>query len=131
MMSTYTMLKHYDAWTRKLARARRKADDDIEEDEVDNGNSNADRHEIDVLADLLVEACSPDGEVSREGALRWLLHSRNGAALVARLAQAHNKQQIDRNISYGQQCTGHEDRQGDCRQRSVFHDRTRTNREDF
>ena len=45
-----------------------------------------------VLADLLVEASSTDGEVSREDALRWLLHSKEGSALIARLAQAGKHQ---------------------------------------
>ena len=45
---------------------------------------------VDELADLLVEGGSPDGEVTREQALRWLLHSTRGQALVARMA-AHRK----------------------------------------
>ena len=38
-------------------------------------------HHISRLADLLVEAS--DGQVDRAGALRWLLHHRNGRALAA------------------------------------------------
>jgi hypothetical protein len=57
----------------------------------DNGdNGNEPRHLVDQLADLMVEAGSADGEVSREDALRYLLHSERGQALVARMSQ-HRK----------------------------------------
>jgi hypothetical protein len=39
----------------------------------------------------LVEGGSPDGEVTREQALQWLLHSERGQALVARMAQARKR----------------------------------------
>jgi hypothetical protein len=65
--------------------------DTSDDDDTDNGNGNGERHLIDELADLLVEAGSPDGEVSRESALQWLLHSRNGQAFVSRMAQARKR----------------------------------------
>jgi hypothetical protein len=66
-------------------------DDDIDDDrhDDDTGNGNG-RHVVDELADLLVEGGSPDGEVTREQALQWLLHSTRGQALVARMSQ-HRK----------------------------------------
>jgi hypothetical protein len=81
------MLKQYDAWTRKYASAR-KADTS---DDDDNGNG--EQHLIGQLADLLAEAGSSDGEVTREQALRWLLHSKEGQSLIARLAPY--RKQID------------------------------------
>jgi hypothetical protein len=77
-----------------------RVDDDIDEERLDgdngsdseNGNGNDEpRHLVDQLADLMVEAGSSDGEVSREDALRYLLHSERGQALVARMSQ-HRKQ---------------------------------------
>jgi hypothetical protein len=86
------------AMQRRLARIFKQGDepDDHEADELDadNGNDNGDndeRHLIDQLADLLVEAGSSDGEISRQDALRWLLHSRDGQALVTRMAQARKR----------------------------------------
>jgi hypothetical protein len=68
-------------------------DDGLGDDENDNGNgNNGQRHLVDQLADLLVEAGSGDGPVSREDALRYLLHSERGQALVARMAQARKQQ---------------------------------------
>jgi hypothetical protein len=104
------MLKQYDAWTRnqiaKRCAVRRferifKADVAVgdEDDTGDNGNGNANsdgngngqRHLIDELANFLVEAGSPDGPVTRESALQWLLHSREGQALVTRMAAARKR----------------------------------------
>jgi hypothetical protein len=53
----------------------------------DNSDNRELRHVVDELADLLVEG---DGEITREQALQWLLHSERGQALVARMA-AHRK----------------------------------------
>src|SRR6516164_5655269 len=49
----------------------------------ENGNGNEPRHLVSQLADLMVEAGSADGEVTREQALQYLLHSERGQALVA------------------------------------------------
>jgi hypothetical protein len=88
--------RHERDWLRKLAVARRfervfKADnDDDETDDQDETNdaatNNGDaRHLVDELADLLVEAGNADGDaLSREEALRYLLHSERGQALVGR-----------------------------------------------
>jgi hypothetical protein len=74
--------------------------DDIDNDRDDSGNNggnsgngdngNEPRHVVDELAYLLVEGGSPNGEITREQALQWLLHSERGQALVARMAQ-HRK----------------------------------------
>jgi hypothetical protein len=82
-------------WLRKLAMQRHyerifKADADDVEEETDDGNGNEQRHHVDQLADLLVEAGTSDGELSREEALRWLLHTRDGSALIARM-RAHKR----------------------------------------
>src|SRR6516162_319287 len=95
-MSRHTMFKQYDAWTRKHANEKRyerifKVDTSANDDTTDNGD-NADRHLVDTLADLIAEAGASDGEISRQDALRWLLHSRHGQALVVRMAR-HRKQQ--------------------------------------
>ena len=45
------------------------------------------KHAVDMLADLIAEAGVSDGEISRQDALRWLLHSPHGAALIARVAR--------------------------------------------
>jgi hypothetical protein len=77
------------------------ADDDIDDDNGNgngNGNGNEPRHLVDQLADLLVEGGSADGEITREQALQYLLHSERGQALVARMA-AHRKQQTDKGTS--------------------------------
>jgi hypothetical protein len=88
---------HERAWLRKHAIARRferifKAADDAEDetnaDDDTDDDSNGERHLVDELADLLVEAGTDDGALSREDALRYLLHSERGQALVARMAQA-------------------------------------------
>jgi hypothetical protein len=62
-------------------------DDDTDDDRLDR-DSDEQRHLVDQLADLLVEAGSSDGPVDRQTALQWLLHSRRGQALVTRMAQA-------------------------------------------
>jgi hypothetical protein len=64
-------------------------DDDTTDDRLD-GDSDDDngKHVVDQLADLIAEAGSRDGEISRQDALRWLLHSPHGAALIARVAQS-------------------------------------------
>ena len=77
-----------------------RVDDDIDEERLDGDNgsdsdngdngNNEPRHLVDQLADLMVEAGSSDGEVTREDALRYLLHSARGQALVSRMA-AHRK----------------------------------------
>ena len=95
-MNRHTMFKQYDAWTRKHANEKRyerifKVDTSANDDTTDNGD-NADRHLVDTLADLIAEAGASDGEISRQDALRWLLHSRHGQALVVRMAR-HRKQQ--------------------------------------
>jgi hypothetical protein len=67
-------------------------DDERDDDRLDGDNGgNGPRHVVDELADLLVEGGSPDGEVTREQALRWLLHTQRGQALVARMAQARKR----------------------------------------
>jgi hypothetical protein len=86
------MLEQYDRVAKSYAtRQRLRRNDAADEDETDDddlaGNAgNGQRHLVDVLADLLVEAGSSDGEVTREQALRWLLHSKEGQSLIARLA---------------------------------------------
>jgi hypothetical protein len=75
-----------------------RLDGDADEERLDgdngsdseNDNGNEPRHLVDQLADLMVEAGSSDGEVTREDALRYLLHSERGQALVSRMA-AHRK----------------------------------------
>jgi hypothetical protein len=92
----------------KIFKADDEPDEDVEDDRVDddsgeerlddgngngNGNDNGDaRHLVDTLADLLVESGSPDGdgEITREQALQYLLHSERGQALVSRMSQ-HRK----------------------------------------
>jgi hypothetical protein len=104
----------YTAWERAgLAKYKRRDDpfaryckifkggsafeDEIDDDEVDreaaddngdtdNGDTSEGAQHISALADLIAEATS--GEVSREDALQWLLHDRNGRSL----AQAHKRQ---------------------------------------
>jgi hypothetical protein len=86
----------YAAWDRIGSELQKrfgrnfKNDAADDEDETDNGD-NKQRHFVDQLADLLVEAGSSDSEVTREDALRWLLHSKEGAALVTRMAQARKR----------------------------------------
>jgi hypothetical protein len=67
------------------------ADDEDETDDDELGEDGNADHLVSQIADLLVEAGSSDGAVSREQALRWLLHTRDGQGLVARMAQ-HRKQ---------------------------------------
>jgi hypothetical protein len=67
------------------------ADEEEEAKMQDDDTGNRDRHAVDVLADLIAEAGGSDGEISRQDALRWLLHSRHGQALVVRMAR-HRKQ---------------------------------------
>ena len=103
-------------WLRKHAMQRRLArifkqsdepdddadngdDDAIADDRLDGDNGNGPRHVVDELADLLVEGGSPDGEVTREQALQWLLHSERGQALVARMAQHRKRKAFTMNRS--------------------------------
>jgi hypothetical protein len=79
--------KHRDLERRYQKIFKADASDEDDDDDTDNGE----QHLIDRLADLLVEAGSPDGEVSRESALQWLLHSRNGQAFVSRMAAARKR----------------------------------------
>jgi hypothetical protein len=74
-------------------------DDAIADDRLDGDNGNGPRHVVDELADLLVEGGSPDGEVTREQALQWLLHSERGQALVARMAQHRKRKAFTMNRS--------------------------------
>jgi hypothetical protein len=86
--------RHERDWLRKLAVARRfervfKADandeDETDDDETNDGDDDGDRrHLVDQLADLIAEGGAADGEISRRDALRWLLHTERGQALVAR-----------------------------------------------
>jgi hypothetical protein len=83
--------RHERDWLRKLAIARRfervfKADandedetndDETNDDETNDATDDGDRQ----LADLIAEG---DGEITRQDALRWLLHTERGQALVAR-----------------------------------------------
>jgi hypothetical protein len=62
-------------------------DDDSDDDHLDANGGNGDRHVVDTLADLIAEAGTADGKVTRQDALRWLLHSPHGAALIARVAR--------------------------------------------
>ncbi|HKD93038.1 MAG TPA: hypothetical protein VKB56_14090 [Terriglobales bacterium] len=78
-----------------------RLDDDIDEERLDddngdNGNGEP-RHVVDELADLMVESGSPDGngQISREQALHYLLHSAPGQALVSRMAQARKRNRKD------------------------------------
>jgi hypothetical protein len=70
-----------------------KTDDEIDEDlggEIDNAPARSTRdHHVSRLADLLCEAS--DGEVDRAQALNWLLHHRDGRALVAQLHKREMK----------------------------------------
>jgi hypothetical protein len=74
---------------------QKRHDDDADDEHGDNGQ----RHIVDELADLLVEGGSPDGEVTREQALQWLLHSTRGQALVARMAQ-HRKRATNKGKAF-------------------------------
>ena len=66
-------------------------DEDTGERERDAGNGK--QHLIGELADLIAEAGSKNGNaVSREDALRWLIHTPRGASLIARLAQTRKRQ---------------------------------------
>jgi hypothetical protein len=95
--------EHERAWLRKHAAARRyerifKADEEDETgtDETGDDNGNGERHLVDQLADLLVEAGNSDGgALSREDALRYLLHSERGQALVARMANSKRRTTMD------------------------------------
>jgi hypothetical protein len=71
-----------------------RVDDDSDEERLDGeADSNEDgdepRHLVDTLADLMVESGSPDGdgEITREQALQYLLHSERGQALVERMSR--------------------------------------------
>jgi hypothetical protein len=68
--------------------------DDIEGDDNDDGNGGS-RHEVNVVADLIVEGSN--GEIDRPTAVRYLLHDKNGAALLQRLRarKAHTNKQKD------------------------------------
>src|SRR5262249_13494206 len=57
----------------------------------DGGNGDNAEHLVSTLADLMVEAGSADGEVTREDALRYLLHSERGQALVSRMAKTRKR----------------------------------------
>jgi hypothetical protein len=68
----------------------------MQDDEItDDGDGGNDRHLVDTLADLLVEGGGPDGPIDRQTALRWLLHTRRGQALVTRMAR-HRKRASNR-----------------------------------
>jgi hypothetical protein len=66
-------------------------DDDSDDDRFDANGGDHDRHVIDTLADLIAEAGTSDGKISRQDALRWLLHSPHGAALIVRMAHARKR----------------------------------------
>ena len=91
--------EHERDWLRKHAVARRyerifKADDDDDEtndDETGDDNGNGERHFVDQLADLIAEGGSTDGKISRQDALRWLLHTRRGQALVTRMGKNNER----------------------------------------
>ena len=85
-----------DEEARKRASEADMSNDDDDDDTANGGNG--DRHAVDVLADLLVEAGSPDGPVDRQTVLQWLLHSRRGQALVTRMAR-HRKRASNRKDS--------------------------------
>jgi hypothetical protein len=72
-------------------------DGEEEYDEDGNGVSR-NKHEIDVLADLVCE--STNGAWDRPLALSYLMHHRNGAALVRRLRKAINKRKDQTMRSY-------------------------------
>jgi hypothetical protein len=82
-------------WLRKHAVARRfervfKNDADEDETNADDDTNNdggGARHLVDQLADLIAEGGSTDGKISRQDALRWLLHTRRGQALVTRVGK--------------------------------------------
>jgi hypothetical protein len=60
-------------------------------DDIDANGGNGDRHVVDTLADLIAEAGTSDGQISRQDALRWLLHSRHGQALIARVTRTRKR----------------------------------------
>jgi hypothetical protein len=89
-MSRHNMLEQYDRVTKSYAmqqRLRRNdaADDEETDDDELGGNGDTD-HVGSQIADLLVQAGSSDGPVDRETALRWLLHSKDGRALLVQLS---------------------------------------------
>jgi hypothetical protein len=75
--------------------ARKRSEADMDDDDDTAIGGNGDRHAVDVLADLLVEAGSDEGEISRQDAVRWLMHTRHGQALVVRMAR-HRKRASNR-----------------------------------
>src|SRR6516225_3219692 len=91
----HDMNEQYAAITRRgvnkvLMRERLKAifagetSEGLGDDEIDNAPAGSARdHYVSRLADLLCEAS--DGEVDRPAALTWLMHHRDGRALVAGL----------------------------------------------
>jgi hypothetical protein len=67
---------------RKIFKADGGTVEDLDDNEIAAPEGKATRH-LSELADLLTEAS--DGEVDRPAALRWLMHHRDGRALVAQL----------------------------------------------
>jgi len=93
-------------WLRKLAVANRlrqifKAD--APEDDDDETDAADGQPHVDQLADLLVEAGTSDGSLSREEALRWLLYTRDGSALIARM-RTHKRKSSMENIATIAKC---------------------------
>jgi hypothetical protein len=74
------------------------ADEEEKAKMQDDDNGGNGRHVVDTLADLIAEAGASDGRISRQDALRWLLHSRHGQALVVRMAR-HRKHQTNKGIT--------------------------------
>jgi hypothetical protein len=68
-----------------------RLDGDADDERLDGDNGDNDEHLISTLADLMVEAGSADGEVTREDALQYLLHSERGQQLVSRMAAARKR----------------------------------------
>jgi len=82
----------YTAWDRIGSELQKrfgrifKNDGADDEGETDNGDNGDNDHVVSQIADLLVQAGSSDGPVDRETALRWLLHSKDGRALLVQLS---------------------------------------------
>jgi hypothetical protein len=71
----------------QLARlASQLNDDDDDAGDIDDDGNRVSRHDLDKLADLVCE--STNGAWQRPQALHYMMHNRNGAALVQRLRKA-------------------------------------------
>jgi hypothetical protein len=85
-----TMQQRFETIFKADAEPDDDAIDDSDEDSDDETGNGEPRHLVEELADLLVEGGTPDGEVTREQALQWLLHSARGQTLVERMARRNS-----------------------------------------